>query len=86
MGRLRGLYTAEFPAGTSVRIRDRASLDAFVREWRFHHPLKSVQLESAGKIAQVKSVAFYHGGDELYELEDLPGLWHEANLESALAD
>jgi hypothetical protein len=40
-----------------------------------------MQLEAAGKAAQVKSVGFYHGGDELYELEDLPGLWHEANLE-----
>ncbi len=81
MGRLKGMYTAEYPIGTPVRVRDRASLDAFVREWPFHHPLGAMQLEAAGKAAQVKSVGFYHGGDELYELEDLPGLWHEANLE-----
>ena len=76
------MYTTEHPVGTLVHVRDRASLDAFVREWRFHHPLEAVQLKSAGKAARVKSVGFYHGGDELYELEDLPGLWHEANLES----
>jgi hypothetical protein len=82
MGRIKGMYAAEYPIGTRVRVRDRASLDAFVREWRFHHPLEAVQLGLAGKDARVKSVGFYHGGDELYELEDLPGLWHEANLES----
>jgi hypothetical protein len=82
MGQLKGMYSAEYPIGTRVRVRDRASLDAFVHEWRFHHPLEPLQLESAGKDARVKSVGFYHGGDELYELEDLPGLWHEANLES----
>lgn len=26
------------------------------------------------------SVTFYHGGDELYELKGVPGLWHEACL------
>jgi hypothetical protein len=82
MGRLRGAYVAEYPAGMLVRVRNRASLEAFASEWRFHHPLQSLQFESAGRMTQVKSVAFYHGGDELYELEDLPGLWREANLES----
>jgi hypothetical protein len=23
-------------------------------------------------------VAFYHGGDVLYTLDDIPGTWHEA--------
>ena len=82
MGQLKGMYTAEYPIGTRVRIRDRGSLDAFVRDWWLQHPLEALQLDSAGKDARVKSVGFYHGGDELYELEDLPGLWHEANLES----
>jgi len=42
MGRLKGMYTAECPIGTHVRVWDRASLDAFVREWRFHHPLDAL--------------------------------------------
>jgi hypothetical protein len=37
-------------------------------------------LRYAGRTARVRSVSFYHGGDELYELEDIPGIWHEENL------
>jgi hypothetical protein len=83
MGRLRGPYTAEYPPGTTVRIRGRRALEEFVRQWRLHHPLEAGQLNFAGRIGRVKSVGFYHGADELYELEGFPGLWHEANLESA---
>jgi hypothetical protein len=34
-------------------------------------------------MALVEEVSFYHGGDALYVLEGLPGLWHEQCLESA---
>jgi hypothetical protein len=37
-------------------------------------------LKFADKIAKVKSVGFYHGGDELYELEGVLGTWHEQCL------
>jgi hypothetical protein len=37
-------------------------------------------LKFADKIAKVKSVGFYHGGDELYELKGVPGTWHEQCL------
>jgi hypothetical protein len=30
----------------------------------------------------VTSVRYYHGGDVLYELEGIPGIWHEACLTS----
>lgn len=32
------------------------------------------------KVATIKSVSFYHGGDEIYTLEEVPGIWHEDNL------
>jgi hypothetical protein len=42
--------------------------------------LEPEQLRFADKIAKVKSVGFYHGGDELYELKGVPGMWHEQCL------
>jgi hypothetical protein len=80
MGRNKGAYNPEFPTGTVVRIADRPQLEEFMRSWRFHHPLSEDQLGHAGKEARVVGVAFYHGGDELYEVEGAPGIWHEACL------
>jgi hypothetical protein len=82
MGIHRGPYSKDFPVGTSVRIADRDTLEVFRLEWRFHHPLKAVQLAFAGRTASVKNVSFYHGGGEIYELEDVPGIWHEQCLRS----
>ena len=83
MGRTRGRYVAEFPQGTQVRIVDEDALQRFRAEWRDHHKLNSNQLECAGRVALVKSVMFYHGGDELYELEGVAGIWHEECLLAA---
>jgi hypothetical protein len=80
MGRTKGPYKQEFPKGTKVKIADRAFLEDFYRTWKYHHKLQPEQLGFADKIADVKSVGFYHGGDELYELDGVPGIWHEACL------
>ena len=37
----------------------------------------------AGTVARVATVGFYHGGDVLYTLENIPGIWHEVCLDSA---
>jgi len=58
----------------------RDALETFVREWRWHIKLQPEQLDYAGRAARVKSMSFYHGGDELYTLEDVPGVWHEQCL------
>ena len=81
MGRTKGAYKAEFPAGTVVRVVNRPELDEFMRTWRFHHPLMEEQLPYAGVQSTVADVGFYHGGDELYHLEGVPGIWHESCLE-----
>jgi hypothetical protein len=83
MGKTRGPYKEEFPAGTPVRIADRAELDRFVQDWKFHNPLQPDQMSYAGKIAVVAKVGFYHGGDELYSLEGIPGVWHAVCLARA---
>jgi len=46
--------------------------------------LQRQQLNYADKIAKVKSVGFYHGGDELYELKGVPGMWHEQCLKASV--
>jgi len=84
MGRTRGPYKEEFPVGTSVRILAVDELNAFAKSWRYHHPLTPDQLQFAGATTQITKVGFYHGDDELYELRDVPGIWHEACL-SAVA-
>ncbi len=76
-------YDADFPVGTRVRIRERSRLEAFEHEWKYHHPLQPEQLAFAGKVATVKEVGYYHGGAVLYQLNDVPGTWHETCLESA---
>jgi hypothetical protein len=86
MGKTKGAYNAEFPAGTHVRIVDRNHLEEFKRTWHYHHPLTDEQLAYAGQRAQVKAVGFYHGGDELYTLAGVPGLWHECCLACVSSD
>jgi len=58
-------------------------LEDFARNWKYHHKLQPEQMKYAGIQATVKSVGFYHGGDQLYVLEYVPGIWHEICLESA---
>ncbi len=77
------LYKPTFPAGTKVRVVDKAALEAFARDWHYHHRLQPEQIEYAGITATVKEVSFYHGGDQLYVLENVPGIWNEPCLRSA---
>ena len=83
MGKKKPPYDAEFPKGTVVRIKDRPALARFFREWQFHNPLHTEQLAFAGRVARVVEVGFYHGGDELYSLADVPGVWHLECLQLA---
>lgn len=75
-------YEEAFPVGSEVRVADQQALESFARTWKYHHRLAPEQLHHAGSVARVKSVGFYHGGDILYELDGVPGIWHEACLES----
>ncbi|MGO8935593.1 MAG: hypothetical protein ACLPLZ_14835 [Terracidiphilus sp.] len=78
---MKELYKATFPEGSSVRVISREALEKFAQEWRYHHKLLPEQMEFAGATAIVKKVSFYHGGDQLYVLENLPGIWNEPCLE-----
>lgn len=83
MGKIKGPYEPEYPECTFVRIADRATLERFLAEWQYHNKLRPEQLRFADQRARVKSVSFYHGGDELYVLENVPGVWHEQCLRVA---
>lgn len=81
MGKSKGPYNPEYPVGETVRIAPGEVLEDFLLTWKLHNPLSPEQLVYADAIVEVESVSFYHGGDELYRLKGLPGVWHEACLE-----
>ena len=80
MGKVNGPYKADFPIGTRARIADRAELERFLHEWKLHNPLRADQLAFASCTGTITDVGYYHGGDELYQLEGIPGIWHECCL------
>jgi hypothetical protein len=45
-------------------------------------PFCPEQLNYANQIAEVESVGIYFGGDELYKLKGVPGIWHEQCLKA----
>jgi hypothetical protein len=83
MGKTKGPYKEEFPKGSAVKIASRSFLETFLETWTHHNKLQPEQLNYAGQIAEVESVGFYHGADELYQLKGIPGIWHEQCLEAA---
>jgi hypothetical protein len=70
-------YRALYPEDTFVQIASPADLQHFRLTWKYHHKLDLDQLSYAGRIAQVEKVTYYHGGDVLYTLRGIPGIWHE---------
>jgi hypothetical protein len=76
-------YVEAYPVGTKVVVAPRPDLEEFRLKWRWHNPLAESQLQFAGTEARVKPVGFYHGGDVLYVLKKIPGVWHEACLRGA---
>jgi hypothetical protein len=83
MGKTKGINQAEFEVGSEVRIADRAFLESFMEAGQYHNELEPEQLAYAGRVAKVKEVSFFHGGDEIYTLQGVPGVWHEECLASA---
>lgn len=64
-----------FPEGSKARVADRATLEEFMATWKYHHKLRTEQLEYGDRVATVVDVGWYHGGDPVYKLEGIPGLW-----------
>jgi hypothetical protein len=85
MGKSRGPYSAEYLEGSRAKIASRLALEEFMRSWKHHNKLQPEQLDYADQVARVESVGFYHGGDELYKLKGIPGIWHEQCLREASA-
>jgi hypothetical protein len=83
LGKIKGLNKVEFEVGSEVRIADRAFLEAFLEAGQYHNELEPEQVEFAGRVAKVKSAEFFTGGDEIYTLVGIPGVWHEECLSAA---
>jgi hypothetical protein len=73
-------YKEASPVGARVRVAGLEFLERFRATWAFHHKLSPEQLNYADQVAAVQTVGFYHGGDFLYTLNDIPGIWHEQCL------
>lgn len=73
-------YKEKFTVGSKVRVAVLSVLREFQRTWEFHNKLHAEQLGYAGRVTEVAKVGFYHGGDVLYELAGVPGIWHEQCL------
>jgi hypothetical protein len=73
-------YKEAFPKGTQVRIADQAFLEGFMTAWKYHHKLQLDQLPFAERLTTVEEVSFYHGGEPIYRLTEIPGLWLEQCL------
>jgi hypothetical protein len=83
VGKTKGLNVAEFEVGSQVRIADRGFLESFLEAGQYHNELEPEQLDYADRVAKVKEVTFFHGGDEIYSLDGIPGVWHEECLRGA---
>jgi hypothetical protein len=46
-------YKEAFPAGTKVRVADRAFPDEFQEAWKYHHKLRPDQLGFADQVTTV---------------------------------
>jgi hypothetical protein len=68
-------YKEAFPAGMRIRVANRPFLELFIKEWKYHHKLTPDQLAYADQEATVSTVGFYHGGDPVYTLDGIPGIW-----------
>jgi len=82
MGKTKGPYNQEYSTGSPVKVANRETLEDFMTTWKLHNRLQPEQLDYAGKTGKVKSCGFYHGGYELYQIEGIPGSWHEQLLEA----
>ena len=79
-------YKEKFSIGSKVQIVDALRLQEFQRTWKYHNRLRPEQLCHAGRLTEIAKVGFYHGGDVLYELCGVPGIWHERCLEPATGE
>jgi hypothetical protein len=74
-------YSELYPVGSRVEIASRDVLERYQRpSYQFHDPISDVQLGFAGRTATVATVNYYFGGDALYTLDDVPGVWLEECL------
>jgi hypothetical protein len=73
---------AKHAMGALVRVAAARDLEEFLLTWKLHHPLRPEQLHYGGQTARVVRSMMYLGGDVLYELDGIPGIWHEKCVEA----
>jgi hypothetical protein len=74
-------YHEAFRVGEKIRIKSKEYLLNFKKSWKYHNNITNDQIEYGGQEVYVDRIGAYHGGNLLYELKDVPGVWHEQLLE-----
>src|SRR6185369_775311 len=80
-GRLPRKLTVRRPRDSSADVRS-GQIPKGRTCSRRDHAWRPEQLQYAGHTARVVRSMMYHGGDILYELDGIPGIWHEACVEA----
>ena len=55
------LYSEKYPVGTDIRIADIEKLQAFKRDWKYHHPLSDQQISDGGDVLYKLLRLWAHG-------------------------
>jgi hypothetical protein len=71
----------KYTEGSSVRIRSREQLEDLARRVKHQVKIDFNQLAFAGQIAMVKWSGLHGAGGYVYQLDGVPGYWHEIVLE-----
>jgi hypothetical protein len=66
----------KFQAGDRVRIKSLEILQEFTLH-PVYQPLQESQFKYADKLAVIAESSMYHGGNILYQLKGVPGIWHQ---------
>ena len=70
--------SGKYRPGDSVQIASAKALTESARVW--NHTLHPGQLSFAGQAAKVADSFVNRGSDVFYELEGVPGIWHQGLL------
>jgi len=79
-------YHPIFKKGDKIKINDKDYLLNFQRTWKYHHNITDDQIKYAERLAAVKDVYIYHGGEVMYALKSIPGIWLEQLIEEFIID
>ena len=86
MGKSKGPYNPEYPAGTMVRIAARLILEDFEHNWKYHNKLDPCNSNTPGRSPKSSQWVSITGVMSFINLKGYPGIWHEVCLEDVAGE